>query len=461
VYPEFAVQAGTRKPRSELGLGALMPWAGKLWVMSYIAHTGHNSGLYSLDTAMNFVRHPESISGTFANRFAHPPSDSIIIGPHVIDGQGNVRTSHELARYRLAGTCEHLHDPENKVYMLTMEGPFFEWNLNTMEVKELCNLSYELGVYEKTIDGWTGAAADPVPQNQPQPHFKACHTAQGRVYVVNNSYFEPDYRGEFHSGRLAEWDGATWKTIRAAGFNEVTGRENFGGAVFAIGWDRASTLLMVRQDGEWREYRLPKASQTYEHCWQTEWPRLREIQHERYMLNAGGMFYEMSGWMPDGELYGIRPVCTHLRVVSDYASFAGLLVMGDNQVSPVGNNWTVGEPQSNLWFGHIEDLWSWGKPKGWGGPWHRARVRAGEASSPYLMTGFDKKTVHLRNESPSANRIRVEVDFAGDRVWSLFREIDVPAAGYAHLVFPDGFSAHWVRFVPAATGTMTAHLHYT
>lgn len=461
IRPDFAVQAGTSKPRNELGIGALMPWAGKLWAVSYIAHIGNNGGLYSLDTHMNLERHPESISGTFANRFVHAPSDSIVIGPHIIDARGNVRTCRTLADYRLAGTCRHLTDPDNKVYFLTMEGPFFEMDLHTLDIKEICNLSYELGVLEEQCTGWTGKAGDPVTSDKIQPHFKACHTAHGAVFVANNSYFERDHRGERPSGRLAEWDGNRWGIIRHGAFNEITGRENFGGHVFALGWDRRSSVLMVRVEGNWREYRLPKASQTFEHCWQTEWPRLREVAHERYLLDVGGMFYELSAWMPDGKLSGVRPVCSHLRVIPDFCSFAGLFVAGDNQVSPVGNEWAVGEPQSNFWFGHIDDLWSWGKPRGWGGPWSDDRVAAGEASAPYLMTGFDKKCLHVRSEGPSRTRVRIEIDFSGDHNWCGYSTMDIPADGYAQHVFPEGFSAHWVKLVSESEAVLTAQFHYT
>ena len=108
------------------------------------------------------------------------------------------------------------------------------------------------------------------------------------------------------------------------------------------------------------------------------------------------------------------------------------------------NEWAVGESQSNFWFGHVEDLWSWGKPKGWGGPWWKTKVKAGEASSPYLMTGFDKKVQHIKSESGTKVRVRVEIDFIGNQSWCFYLNLTVDANGYAHHVFPVGFSAHWV-----------------
>ena len=51
-------------------------------------------------------------------------------------------------------------------------------------------------------------------------------------------------------------------------------------------------------NGKWMTYRLPKASHAYDHLWQTEWPRIREVETERYLLDVHGLFYELSplGW---------------------------------------------------------------------------------------------------------------------------------------------------------------------
>ena len=49
-------------------------------------------------------------------------------------------------------------------------------------------------------------------------------------------------------------------------------------------------------------------------------------------MDAHGMFYELSplGWA--GSTWGLRPVCQHLRMIPDYTSFRGMLVLGGNQV---------------------------------------------------------------------------------------------------------------------------------
>ena len=60
---------------SEAGIGALIPWAEKLWATGYVAHIrGQGLGLYEITDDMTMHRRPEAITGTFTNRMAHWPS---------------------------------------------------------------------------------------------------------------------------------------------------------------------------------------------------------------------------------------------------------------------------------------------------------------------------------------------------------------------------------------------------
>lgn len=38
VFPDLAMVAG-HSPRTEAGMGAMMPWADRLWIITYVAHT--------------------------------------------------------------------------------------------------------------------------------------------------------------------------------------------------------------------------------------------------------------------------------------------------------------------------------------------------------------------------------------------------------------------------------------
>ena len=451
VVPSLSLRAKLGPPRSEICGGALMAWADRLWVATYVSHksrSGVGGGLYEIDEDLHMVERPESYTGTYTNRYVHFPSNQMIIGPWVIDAERNVRRVDSLLETRLCSTMEHLTDPQNKVYMLGMEGEFYELDVHTLETRHLFDLNIELGGLPG--EGYT--------------HFKAAYTAFGKVVVANNSYDERDYLGKERTGRLAEWDGQTWTVLEEKPFVEVMGRGNFMNTIFATGWDRASAILKVytKNDATWRRYRLPKASHTFDHMWQTEWPRIRETEHERMLMDCHGMFYEMSPWAYGNKVWGIRPISTHLWVLGDFCTYRGMLVMSPDNASPAhGANHLAGEPQSALWFGKTDDLWQFGKPSGWGGPWWEESIQAGEPSDPYLMTGFDQKVLHLAHEAETPVTFKVEVDFLGNQSWKTYAEIVVPANGYVHHEFPQGFSAHWVRLTASRSCKGTAYFMYT
>lgn len=437
VLPHLAVKAAHHPARTETGIGALMPWADRLWFVTYVsskAGSGDNTGLFSVDDQFQLHKHPESVVGTYANRLIHASSDQLFIGPHAIDTEGNVRTINELVNVRLTATAQHLFDPDNFVYMVGMEGELFEVNVRTLEVTYLEDLTKALGMIQRGEPGWA------------QSHFKAAYTAHGRLVVANNTYEDSDHRGLIEHGRLAEWDGKNWTIIDTAQYNEVTGRRSIGSAIFAAGQDRASAILKVFVNGAWTTYRLPKATHTQDHTVTTEWPRIREVESERWLMDVCGMFYELPAMQYAGRVWGVKPVATHLRIIGDFCSWNGLLVLAGDQTTPIRDtNPFVGQPQANLWFGKTDDLWQWGKPSGWGGPWYRSPVRAGEPSDPFLMTGFDQKCVHLSHTEPHSVEFAIEVDFCGDGDWHELTRVVVGPSGYRAYAFEPGFGAHWVR----------------
>jgi len=441
VFPKMAVLAKGVGSDSEAGIGALIPWADKLWAIGYVSHIrGRGLGLYEISDDMTMRKHPASVTGTFANRMAHWPSEQAFIGPHAIDAKGNVRIIKGLKKYRLTATIRHLTDPKNKVYFLGMEGRFWEVDVHTLKAKELFNLVKELEM--------RGA----------QPHFKGGFCAQGRVVVANNTYDEAEFLGKRQAGFLAEWDGKKWSIIERNPFVEVAGGGggSYGGnTIYATGWSKSSAILRVFNRGKWSRYLLPKASHSWDHTWNTEWMRIRHAQTERYLMDIHGMFYDLPPFAYEGKVWGVRPICTHLRIVPDFCYWRGLFVMAGDQIDH-----DQGQPQSGLWFGNIDDLWNMGKPSGWGGPWWETPVKAGATSDPFLMTGFDKKVVHFTQDSDEAVEFSIEVDFLGDGTWKKYKAFTVPAKGYVHHEFPDGFSAHWVRVSVDKDCRATAYFMY-
>jgi hypothetical protein len=444
VIPSLAQVAELGPPKSEIGVGCLQPWNGKLYVVNYNSHkarSGAGVGMRVIDENLQMIKHPEAVDGTYANRFVHHNTNRMIIGPHVVDPDHNVTTIAELVPCRLCGVAKHLTDP-NLVYVLAMEGEVFELNPVTFECKQIMDLQEILGT-----------------EGEGRVHFKDCYSCFGKFIVCSNEYNEDDWKRQRDQGRLAEWDGEKWTILERKPFVCTAGREGFGGTTFASGWDQASAILKVYTDADktWRTYRLPKSSHCFDHKWQTEWPRIREVEHERLLMDHHGMFYELSPWAYNNRIWGVRPISTHLWVHGDFCTYRGMLVLGADNASNPGS----AEPQSGLWFGKTDDLWKLGKPSGWGGPWWDEAVKAGEPSDPYLMTGFDKKCIHIKHDADKQATFDIQVDFMGCGEFVTYAKMVAPPKGYVQHTFPEGFSAHWVRIVPDTDCTATAQLFYT
>jgi hypothetical protein len=202
--------------------------------------------------------------------------------------------------------------------------------------------------------------------------------------------------------------------------------------------DDASVLIKDHSGS----YRLPKTSAVYDQPFAGGWPRgAREIESERYMLNAHGTLYEVpreSGFL------SIRPVTTHKKKIVDFCTWRGLLVISGTKTNAKkdGHHFTSAGNSNGLWFGAIDDLWKLGKPVGEGGFWKNSDVKAGDTSLPYLMTGYDKKKVTLSSDKDVTITLEVDVDLNG---WHTYKTIQVTAGKKVEHIFPEGFSAHWIR----------------
>jgi hypothetical protein len=167
----------------------------------------------------------------------------------------------------------------------------------------------------------------------------------------------------------------------------------------------------------------------------------RELESERYMLNAHGTFYEVGR---ESGYEAIRPIATHKKSIVDYCTWRGLLVISGTKKSSKkdGHYFRSDENNMGLWFGAIDDLWKLGKPVGEGGVWKDAEVKANTPSLPYLMTGYDKKKAILTADRDVTIALEVNVDHNG---WYLYKAIALSAGKTVEHIFPDGFSAHWIR----------------
>jgi hypothetical protein len=128
---------------------------------------------------------------------------------------------------------------------------------------------------------------------------------------------------------------------------------------------------------------------------------------------------------------------------------------------PDGHYFRSQDGKAGLWFGKFDDLWQFGKLRGVGGPWRKTGVKAGEPSAPYMMTGYDRKTLELSHDSKTDVTFTVEVDFlaAGD-YWAPYATLKVPAGQTLRHEFPDGYSAHWIRLRSDTICNATAWFTY-
>jgi len=183
--------------------------------------------------------------------------------------------------------------------------------------------------------------------------------------------------------------------------------------------------------------------------------RIREVQTERFIMDAFGIFYELPMMTYGGFVWGVKPISYHLRIVPDFCFWRGMFVMAGDQTDH-----GVGQPQSGLLFQNIDDLWSYGKPSGWGAVWQNETVKANSISDPFLMTGFNKKTIHLNNKCQEEVEITMEIDFLGNEEWNHYKTFKLNAGEYKYYVFPDGYSAHWVRLKINRESVITAQFVY-
>ena len=430
-------QADTGPARSECGVGALLPWADALWASTYNSHksaSGTGLALYRIDESLKMEK-VHTHNGTHANRFVHKESNQAFIGPYAIDMKGNWRFIEALKDIRITATFAHLKERASLVYHLGMEGELLETDVSTLRTRQVEDVLKLLG-------------------GKRRPHFKGAYTGQGRIVVANNGFYE---YGEENPG-LAEFDGSRWNILSNKPHMECMGRENLGNVIFCTGWDESSVLFWALVKGKWQKYRLPKGGHVQEHAWQTEWMRIREVETEHFLMDIQGIFYELQPMPFEDAIWGVKPICNHLRIIPDYCAFRGMFAAGGNQTTPNSDNYAyAGQPQSGIWFGKTDDLWQWGKPSGWGGPWRKTAVKAGAPSEPFLMTGFTNKMVHLKTDKATA--ITIEVDFLGNGSWERYERLAVN--GYARHIFPMGFTAHWVRVTAGSDCTATAEFMYT
>jgi|GEM_PF-215373 len=478
IYPHLAVFNNS----GECGLGAVVPWADRLWVVTYAPHEpmGSSDKLYEITPDLKQIIRPESIGGTPANRMIHRESQQLFIGPYAIGADRTVRVIPYTNMFgRPTGNARHLFDHANKIYYATMEEGIYEVDVKTLEVTELWT-DEQLNQNSR----WKRAPGkNPRFANLPGYHGKGFYSGQGLLVYANNGEHgaEAQRRPDVPSGVLAQWDGKApaWTIVRRNQFTEVTGPGGIYGnsnpatdPIWSIGWDHRSLILMLLDGGKWHAFRLPKTSHCYDgaHGWNTEWPRIRDIGEAMFLMTMHGSFWNFPKTFAAANSAGISPRSTYLKVIGDFCRWGDQIVFGcdDTAKSEFLNKHPLkgdlagpGKSQSNLWFVDPPRLDQLGPPLGRGAVWLNDDVKAGSHSEPFLFSGFSKRSLILSHNTAEPVAFTLEVDARGDGNWTKLREITVPSHGNTWMDFAPSESGAWVRLaINRDAAKVTAFFHY-
>jgi len=466
IYPHLAMY----NREGECGTGAVVPWADRLWVVTYAPHapTGSTDRLYEILPDLTQVVRPESIGGTPANRMIHRESQQLFIGPYAVDKDRRVRVIPYSKMFgRPTGNARHLTDPADKIVYATMEEGIYEVDVHSLDVTELWT-DEQVGrdSRKKKFEARSLRYAD-----LPGYHGKGFYSGQGFLIYANNGDHAKRALTDptVPSGCLATWDGKakSWTVVRRNQFTEITGPGGIEGSahpasdpVWTIGWDFRSLILMVLENGAWHAYRLPKGSHSYDgaHGWNTEWPRIREIgEGDGLLMTMHGTFWHFPRTFSAKRAVGIAPRSNYLKVVGDFCRWNDKVVLGcdDSAKSEFLNKRRAkgmiggpGQSHSNLWFVDPDRLDRLGPAIGRGAVWMNDAVEVGAASDPYLFSGYARRSLSLAHGASETLRMAIEVDRAGDGTFALLREIDVPPNRLTTVTFGESDVGAWVRLVP-------------
>jgi hypothetical protein len=493
IYPHLTVfnsDPKRERPAMECGLGAAVPWAGKLWSTTYTSHDlgKGNDKLFAVKADMSLEIRPESVGGTSACRMIHRESRQLFIASYAINEAGKIRViPRDKLPGRLTAMARHLTDPEHKVIYLTQEGAVYEVDVATLEVTEL---------FKKPLPGW---------------HYKGAWTSHGRLYIAANGedpapspFWKVDYTSnatKFETekltwqylqtpylplatprkkgqtqwrglsedmGNLGEWDGKQWRMLSRRQHLDISGPGGLTGAksdaeqTWALGWDLRSTFIRVSSAADkWTTYRLPKPSYTADgiHGSNTEWPRICDVgEGPRLMFLHNGL-YELPVTFRDGNTAGLRQISSALVTITDIAKWNNRLTLSLQQTSVHGIPFLIpGQPHSNFQFLQRHELSGWGSPEARGGVWVEDPVKAGEASDAILIGGYAKRCVHLVNHGKNPLELDLEVDAQGDGRWSPLSSHKLAAGEYLPVILPSNVAAEWLRVQSKQDGVVTAYL---
>jgi len=360
-------------------------------------------------------------------RAHHSATDKIVIGKYIIDSEENITNTGK----NFAAVCSPpsaIADPDK--YFLGESGEKL-WRIDmenesvTLESDALAEMDWGIG-------------------------------------SIGDYVFAPVRDTNSANRGLWRYDGANWTRLADEQFQEAYSTTGAPNTLYAAGYDLKSTIFYWTKDGTTlNRYRFPVAFSGSRTVTMSSNFRMRLCQGFSVLAHIGGILYNLPAhvnpWGTDALVpQGIKPepICRTRYRIFDFANFRGLLGVAREENFPMAPR-STGQPQSGLDFYRRPQLNNWGEPKGWGGVWNGDSVSAGETSDPFLINGFDQKTIHL--ETDTATDYTIQVDPIGDGSWKDYDTVSFSGSGYDTYIMTG--DAVWVRIKSSDAVTATAWLN--
>ena len=393
VYPHLAVTS----THPEVGIGAVAPWADRLWAITYGPHlpNGDSSNkLYEIDGQLNRViparvdrRHPgQPLHPRAVEPAHHRPA------LHRRHAQRPQPALHHGSGPHTA-TAAHLTDPDNRVYIFTMEDGLYDVDVNDLSF--ITRYPDVQGKGDRFLFGYHGKGAytgraivvanngRPLSQDTPlgRPGRWPAGTAPPTPTTATLPAAADDHQQHARGNRQRSGGGPAGLHRRMEpGLHnvqhcEVTGPGGIHGnpnpatdPVWATGFDAKSVLLRVLETGTGapgacRRPPTPTTARTAgTPSGRASASSIPTRPGSPYLMHMHGLFFDFPNTFSSANFAGLAPICGYYKMPVDYCTFDGRLVMAKNDASKFANR-LAPRAQSNLWFGQLEDLADWGAPR--------------------------------------------------------------------------------------------------
>jgi len=404
----------------------VIPYRGELWIA-----TNRGGGLFTLNSDFVLEKqldykdrdaHGDKHLGAY-----HEPTDKLLIGKFAVD-KGDIK---EYSTPTGASLIDAREEDDQHMLAVDFWGRIYRVDMTTHPPS-----ATQISTVPKPVD------------TNNESEVRECSLYNGYLIV-------PAEDGKNHGLFYYDVSADTWTTVTTNGF--YTGVLRHKDYVAVFGTDAKSDIIWTTEDGTtYSMFRLPRV-----HTHQTNYHpcefRRSQILQDRGLVNMRGMWFELPLYRSRSKFpnsFDPLPICRDMWEIGDLSLYQGFLAIAHREGTKTVFEWndSGGTPQSGVSLVSLQYLEQLGEPRGKGGVWNGDSVGAGETSDPFLINGFDKKTIHL--ETDAATDYTIQVDPIGDGSWKDYDTVSFSGAGYDTYIMTG--DAVWVRVKSSDAVTATA-----